>query len=226
METISKIKQNTTKFPCDLRVLYIICSAAKSSGTGDDALIAFKEELKQHASYAPAYVELIAEDCQKNHDKIINNPEKLCIFKIFCSTTEVSSVVQKILLHSDSKDFVEPEHKTILLVRGGGTQESIDVFSDEKIVTAVSMSKTFIICGIGHSNDTSEVERVASDTAITPTEAGTLMARYVLKKKKFQAQNFGAKVFAYTIGFALCGFIWIFRAEISSLCISLLPFLR
>ena len=44
---------------------------------------------------------------------------------------------------------------TIIIGRGGGSREDLEVFDDEAVVRAIYEAKTPIISGTGHEGDTS-----------------------------------------------------------------------
>lgn len=59
--------------------------------------------------------------------------------------------------------------KAIVIIRGGGGKEELDIFNDELLVRAIFGSKIPILTGIGHEIDETLVDLVADATGITPT---------------------------------------------------------
>lgn len=59
----------------------------------------------------------------------------------------------------------------IILARGGGSKEDLEVFDDEEMVRFISEIKTPIVSAIGHENDWSVVDLVSDFRASTPSSA-------------------------------------------------------
>ena len=78
----------------------------------------------------------------------------------------------------------DPEVDVIVLARGGGSFQDLLVFSDEKVVRAVSNCKTPIVSAIGHENDRPLTDEVADVRASTPTDAAKLIVPDVIEERK------------------------------------------
>ncbi len=63
------------------------------------------------------------------------------------------------------------EVNVIILARGGGSKEDLEVFDEEEIVRFISEVKTPIVSAIGHENDWSVVDLVSDFRASTPSSA-------------------------------------------------------
>lgn len=63
----------------------------------------------------------------------------------------------------------ENMQEVIVLIRGGGAKEEIELFNNEMIVRAIFASHVPIITGIGHEIDETLADLVADATGITPT---------------------------------------------------------
>jgi len=60
---------------------------------------------------------------------------------------------------------------TIVIIRGGGSLESLQAFNNEALVREIASLETPVVCGVGHEKDVSLVA-LASDVAVsTPTAA-------------------------------------------------------
>lgn len=61
----------------------------------------------------------------------------------------------------------------IILTRGGGSKDDLYAFNDEELVRTLFNSPCPTITAVGHSIDTTLVDKVSDITCITPTEAGS-----------------------------------------------------
>ncbi len=62
---------------------------------------------------------------------------------------------------------------TIIIGRGGGSREDLEVFDDEAVVRAIYEARTPIISGTGHEGDTSLADDAADLRVETPTASAT-----------------------------------------------------
>ena len=65
--------------------------------------------------------------------------------------------------------------EVLVLIRGGGSQDDLSAFSDERVVRAVSASRVPTLVAIGHETDLSLAELAADKRASTPTNAAQLL---------------------------------------------------
>ena len=70
---------------------------------------------------------------------------------------------------------------TIIIGRGGGSDEELNVYNDEQIVRAVFEAKTPIISAVGHTGNRTVIDEVADRVAITPTEAAEIAVPDIMK---------------------------------------------
>lgn len=64
----------------------------------------------------------------------------------------------------------------LVIVRGGGSLETLQTFNSEAIAKSIYASKIPIITGIGHENDDSIADLVADLRASTPTDAARILS--------------------------------------------------
>ena len=76
------------------------------------------------------------------------------------------------------------EVEVIVITRGGGSEEDLKCFFDEKLVRAIYASKKPVISAIGHERDIVFTDRVADLRKATPTDAGKFFAEAY--KKTYQ----------------------------------------
>lgn len=79
-----------------------------------------------------------------------------------------------------NKSFLR--YDVLVIIRGGGSLEDLQVFNTEPLVRAVHGSKTPTLVAIGHKDDVSLVELSADLKATTPTNAAQLV---VLDKNEY-----------------------------------------
>ncbi len=108
-------------------------------------------------------------------------------FKIvFChSSVEGQKAVAEIL--SALKIMSERDLDLLVIVRGGGSMESLQAFNNEKIVRAVADFSVPVIAGIGHEQDETLTTLVADVGVSTPTAA----ARIVRESWDLAKENIG-----------------------------------
>ena len=63
----------------------------------------------------------------------------------------------------------------LVLTRGGGSNDDMDAFNDERLVRAVAASRIPTLVAIGHERDESLCELVADKRASTPSNAAELI---------------------------------------------------
>ena len=63
----------------------------------------------------------------------------------------------------------------VVLIRGGGSWESLQAFNSEEVARAIFASKIPIMCGIGHESDITIADLVSDVRASTPTDAAKIL---------------------------------------------------
>ena len=73
--------------------------------------------------------------------------------------------------------FQDKDVDVIVIIRGGGSIESLQAFNNEMVVRAITASTAPVMCGIGHDKDI-PLASLAADVAVsTPTAAAVLLGR-------------------------------------------------
>ncbi len=65
--------------------------------------------------------------------------------------------------------------QVLVVIRGGGSEDDLAAFSDEKVVRAISASRVPTLVAIGHERDISLAELAADQRASTPSNAAELL---------------------------------------------------
>ena len=86
---------------------------------------------------------------------------------------EKIDMVVELELWNPEKTYDRMGVDTIIIGRGGGSREDLEVFDDEAVVRAIYEAKTPIISGTGHEGDTSLADDAADLRVETPTAAAT-----------------------------------------------------
>ncbi|HOK35525.1 MAG TPA: exodeoxyribonuclease VII large subunit [Candidatus Pacearchaeota archaeon] len=68
-----------------------------------------------------------------------------------------------------------PTLDVLVLIRGGGSWESLQAFNSEIVARAIFASKIPVICGVGHESDVTIADLVADFRASTPTDAAKIL---------------------------------------------------
>jgi exodeoxyribonuclease VII large subunit len=98
-------------------------------------------------------------------------------------------IIHAITLCNQQAD--EPD--VIVIIRGGGSPEDLQAFSDESVVRAVAGSRVPTLVAIGHENDISLAELAADLRASTPSNAAELLTpdkSHILDSLKAREKSF------------------------------------
>lgn len=98
---------------------------------------------------------------------------------------EAENSVLKAIEHLDNMNL-----DAIIIARGGGSNEDMDVFNKESVAFAIFEAKTPIISAIGHETDTTISDLVADYRASTPSVAGEIVVPDI-NTIKFRLKNNG-----------------------------------
>jgi len=100
---------------------------------------------------------------------------------------------------------------TIIIARGGGSNEDLSAFNDETLVRLAFKSKAPIIAAVGHETDFTLLDFVASKRASTPTGAAELAT--IDKREVYELLD----NYAYTISNSLLNRISIYKEKLDGI---------
>ncbi len=86
----------------------------------------------------------------------------------------VDAPVSLVTSIKDCNELPEPPD-VLVIIRGGGSQDDLAAFNDERVVRAVAGSRVPTLVAIGHETDLSLAELAADQRASTPTNAAQLL---------------------------------------------------
>lgn len=137
----------------------------------------FDEKHKRPLPRFPHIIGLItSRDAAAYRDVLIRLKERWPYLQIKFIHTSVQGLGAVSQIVKAIRYFNENETADVLiLTRGGGSQEELQVFNDEEVVRAVFSSRIPIIVGVGHERDISLAELAADRRASTPTNAAEIV---------------------------------------------------
>ncbi|MEM9657293.1 MAG: exodeoxyribonuclease VII large subunit [Planctomycetota bacterium] len=97
---------------------------------------------------------------------------------VFLFPTRVQGVeaAPEIVAAIESATRMQPPLDVLVVTRGGGSLEDLWSFNDEKVVRAIAAAKAPVVSAIGHEIDVTLSDLAADVRALTPSEAGELVA--------------------------------------------------
>ena len=75
--------------------------------------------------------------------------------------------------------------EVLVVIRGGGSWESLQAFNNEAVVRAIAGSKIPVLCGIGHERDIPLATLVADKSVSTPTAAAQFISHSWRETKQY-----------------------------------------
>lgn len=99
---------------------------------------------------------------------------------IFPCMVQGENAPKTIIEALDEAKTINPD--VIILTRGGGSKDDLFAFNDEELVKKIATFEVPIITAVGHSIDSSLVDKVSSLCCITPTDAGNAV---ILQKEDY-----------------------------------------
>jgi exodeoxyribonuclease VII large subunit len=93
---------------------------------------------------------------------------------VFPAQVQGDAAPPQIVAAIRAADRIQPPVETLIVARGGGSQDDIACFNDERVVRAVFACKTPVVSAVGHEVDVTLCDLVADVRALTPSHAGEL----------------------------------------------------
>jgi len=136
----------------------------------------FSVERKKPIPEFPQRIGLITSESGAVIHDFLNNLGKYGYHISFVNSRVEGQVAVRSLIsaieHFDSRDI-----DVLVLIRGGGSLESLQAFNNEMLVREIADFKAPVICGIGHDKDTPLVSLAADKEVSTPTAVTTILNR-------------------------------------------------
>jgi len=136
----------------------------------------FDENKKKEVQEIPNCIGLITSEKGQALDDvtIVLQNRSTTLKVIFIATLTQGEKAPKQIINAIEKLNKNKRVETILLVRGGGSDEDLSCFNDEELARAIFNSKKPIITGIGHESDYTIADFVSDRRAPTPSIAGEM----------------------------------------------------
>lgn len=141
-----------------------------------DAEGLFLEERKKGIPEFPQKVGLITSEAGAViHDFLTNLGRYGFHIKFMNSRVEGQPAVREIVSAIDY--FSDKDIDVLVIIRGGGSLESLQAFNNEALVRKIAGFKAPVICGIGHDKDIPLASLAADKAVSTPTAVTTILNR-------------------------------------------------
>lgn len=188
----------------------IIATKMEKEGKGDK-LVALEELKKKldkeglfsplHKKKIPEYPLTIAVITAKNSAALkdievnINNRYPLTEIKVYGAMMQGADSAPSMILAL--KEAIKDEPTTIIISRGGGSNEDLSPFNDEKLAREAFACPYPIISAVGHEVDTTILDLVADVRASTPTHAAIISTPHTIEDLMIEIEDYkeGAKKF-------------------------------
>lgn len=118
---------------------------------------------------------------------VIKRKNPLLSFTLYPTAVQGHTAVKSIMQALSRAD--QAKHQTLLLTRGGGSQEDLWCFNDENLARLIAGLNTPLLTAIGHERDISIADLCADDMAITPTAAAERLSGRFLDNKHQLSQQ-------------------------------------
>lgn len=167
----------------------------------------FAVERKRSLPRFPSSLGLITSDesaAYSDFIKVLSNRWPLTSIVLANTTVQGDSAVPQIVTAINSLNSSYDGLDAIVIIRGGGSPDELDVFNNELVVRSVASSRVPTLVAIGHERDVSLAERAADVHASTPSNAAEMIApsmedsrRELADRRKFAASQATARLEQY-----------------------------
>lgn len=113
--------------------------------------------------------------------EVLKRKNPLINITLYPTTVQGPTAAENIIQALTNAD--RNNHQTLLLTRGGGSQEDLWCFNDERLATTIAALNTPILTAIGHERDISIADLTADEMVITPTAAAERLSGQFLEHK-------------------------------------------
>lgn len=136
----------------------------------------FDESRKMPLPEFPRKIGLITSETGAVIHDFLNNLGKYG-FKISFVNSRVEGLIAVQSLLAAIKYFKGKDIDVLVIIRGGGSLESLQAFNNEFLVREIANFKIPVICGIGHDKDVPLASLAADMKVSTPTAVTTILNR-------------------------------------------------
>lgn len=134
----------------------------------------FSIERKKPIPEFPIKIGLITSETGAVIHDFLNNLGKYGYRIIFVNARVEGQIAARSLL-SAIKYFDGKDIDVLVIIRGGGSLESLQAFNNETLVRRIADFKTPVICGIGHDKDIPLMSLVVDRAVSTPTAVAVVL---------------------------------------------------
>lgn len=137
----------------------------------------FDEENKQSVPSYPTGIGVVTSkgsDAEEDAVTSIHDQHPNVDIYLYNASVQGMSALEELcegIAYLDSHSNVD----TVIVTRGGGSEQDLHVFNSEGVSRMIADSDTPVVTAIGHENDTPIADQVADDRAMTPTEIGPVV---------------------------------------------------
>lgn len=144
----------------------------------------FDSKIKKNIPLFPVKIGLITSDKSAaiiDFLSIIEQNYPIANISLYSSKVQGQEAINSIVRGINQLDIKNLD--LIVLTRGGGSNEDLSIFNDEKIADAIFKANTPIISAVGHEIDTTISDLVSDLRVSTPTKAAEYIISNFIKSK-------------------------------------------